>query len=54
MPDTAMSASELASRLLRLAAEIEAAIAGAVAENNRRANLRSDYDWKRTHPHGPI
>ncbi|MGH3586189.1 MAG: hypothetical protein ACRDQ0_07670 [Pseudonocardia sp.] len=54
MPDTEVSASELASRLLRLAAEIDDAIAAAAAENNRRANLRSEYDWKRTHPRGPI
>ena len=54
MPDTEMSAFELASRLLRLVAEIEAAITAAAAENNRRANLRSQYDWERTHPRGPI
>lgn len=52
MPDTSMSASELASRLLRLAAEIDDAIVGADAENRRREALRSQYDWDRTHPRG--
>jgi replicative DNA helicase len=53
MPDTEMSASELAGRLLRLAAEIEAAITAAATENKHRADLRSQYDWERTHPRGP-
>ena len=43
-PDTEMSATELIERLNRLAADIEAAAGAAVAENRRRAELRSELD----------
>jgi hypothetical protein len=43
-PDTEMSATELIERLNRVAADIEAAAGAAVAENRRRAELRSEFD----------
>jgi hypothetical protein len=47
-PDTEISASELVERLNRLAVDIEAAASAAVAENRRRADLRSEY-YRETH-----
>jgi hypothetical protein len=41
-PDTQMSGSDLVERLNRLASDIEAGAQAALAENRRRADLRSE------------
>lgn len=46
-PNTEESASELATRLRRLAGELEDAITAAADENSRRARLRAEYDCQR-------
>jgi uncharacterized protein YukE len=53
-PDTELSASELVERLNRLAGQLEGAIATVAEENTRREGLRSDLDYQRKHPRGPI
>jgi hypothetical protein len=42
-PDTVMSGTDLVERLNRLAADIEDGAQAAVAENRRRADLRSEF-----------
>ena len=42
-PDTQMSSTDLVERLNRLAGDIEAGAQAAVAENRRRADLRSEF-----------
>lgn len=46
-PNTEESAAELATRLRRLAGELEDAITAAADENSRRAGLRAEYDCQR-------
>lgn len=51
-PNTEESAEELASRLRRLAGELEDAIGAAADENERRNRLRAEHDQSRRH--GPV
>ena len=52
-PDTELSATELSGRLRSLAGELEDAIGAAAAENQRRAQLRADWDCQHAGPNEP-